>query len=97
MVAAECDEGFGAGPGEVAFRNALRGGTTPPAVLAQLRGTGVAAGGQRAYMVARALGVARFQRAVRHWVAAVQPDIVMACDAEAAWAVGTGRRPGQRC
>lgn len=52
--------------------------------------------GAKGGLVARALGVARFQRAVRHWVAAVQPDIVMACDAEAAWAVGTGRRPGQR-
>jgi nickel-dependent lactate racemase len=58
MVAA-CEEGFGTGPGEAAFREALRGGTTPDAVLSLLRGTGVAAGGQRAYMVARALAERR--------------------------------------
>jgi len=59
VMVAECEEGFGTGPGELAFRDALRRGTTPEAVVSQLRRTGVAAGGQRAYMVARALAARR--------------------------------------
>lgn len=47
-------------------------------------------------LVGRVLGVLRFQRAVRHWISALRPDVVIACDAEVAWAVGTGRRLGER-
>ena len=47
-------------------------------------------------LTARMLGVIRFQRAVRHCVARLRPDVVIACDAEAAWAVGAKHRPGER-
>lgn len=43
------------GPGEAAFREGLRSAETPGAVRAELRRTGIAAGGQRAYLVAGAL------------------------------------------
>jgi len=55
VVVARCEEGFGMGPGEAAFRDGLRSGNTPDAVRAGLRRTGIAAGGQRAYLVAGAL------------------------------------------
>jgi nickel-dependent lactate racemase len=55
VVVARCEEGFGRGPGEAAFRDGLRSGDTPAAVRARLRETGLSAGGQRAYLVARAL------------------------------------------
>jgi len=55
VIVARCEEGFGMGPGEVAFRDGLRSGSTPHAVRAGLRRTGIAAGGQRAYLVAGAL------------------------------------------
>lgn len=54
-VAAACPEGAGEGPGEREFQALLGSGRDPEAVLAALTRTGFGAGGQRAYMVARAL------------------------------------------
>jgi nickel-dependent lactate racemase len=55
VVGARCEEGFGRGPGERAFREALRAGDSPAAVRDRLRREGVSAGAQRAYVVAGAL------------------------------------------
>jgi nickel-dependent lactate racemase len=54
-VAAACPEGTGDGPGEREFVSLLRSGPDPAAVTASLARAGFGAGGQRAYMVARAL------------------------------------------
>jgi nickel-dependent lactate racemase len=54
-VAAACPEGAGEGPGEREFLSRLRSGPDPESVLESLKHTGFGAGGQRAYMVARAL------------------------------------------
>ena len=55
VIPAVCEEGAGHGPGEREFLNGLRGGKTPQEVLEHLRATGFGAGGQRAFLVARAL------------------------------------------
>jgi nickel-dependent lactate racemase len=54
-VAAACPEGAGEGPGEREFLTLLQSGPDPETVLESLTRTGFGAGGQRAYMVARAL------------------------------------------
>lgn len=55
VLAARCPEGGGQGPGEREFMKHLRGGRSPEEVVSMLERTGYRAGGQRAFLVARAL------------------------------------------
>jgi nickel-dependent lactate racemase len=55
VLAARCPEGAGQGPGEREFLAAFRPGDAPTATVERLRAGGFGAGGQRAFMVARAL------------------------------------------
>ncbi len=55
LLAARCEEGAGRGPGEEEFLACMRAGVSPGEVVARLRRWGFGAGGQRAFMVARAL------------------------------------------
>ena len=68
-LVARCPEGGGAGPGEREFMKHLRGSATPDAVVAALTQSGYRAGGQRAFLVARALS--RYRGMV---VGGVDPD-----------------------
>jgi nickel-dependent lactate racemase len=55
VLVARCEEGAGRGPGEEEFLARMRDGASPGEVVRRLRETGFGAGGQRAFMVARAL------------------------------------------
>lgn len=55
VLVARCEEGAGRGPGEEEFLARMRAGISPGDVVRRLRETGFGAGGQRAFMVARAL------------------------------------------
>jgi len=55
VLAAACPEGAGAGPGEAEFLNLMAAAPSPTDALAHMRRVGFGAGGQRAFMVARAL------------------------------------------
>ena len=55
VTAAGCDEGAGAGPGELEFKKLMQGGVSPEDILARLRVTPYHAGGQRAFLVAKAM------------------------------------------
>jgi len=73
MLAAACPEGAGAGPGEREFLE-LMAAPSPAEALARMRDRGFGAGGQRAFMVARALE--RYRTGV---VGARHADVVVAC------------------
>lgn len=55
VLAARCGEGAGRGPGEEEFLARMGAGASPAEVVRRLRETGFGVGGQRAFMVARAL------------------------------------------
>jgi nickel-dependent lactate racemase len=55
VLVALCEEGAGRGPGEEEFLARMRDGASPDEVVRRLRASGFGAGGQRAFMVARAL------------------------------------------
>jgi lactate racemase len=55
VSAASCPEGAGQGPGELGFLRIMQGGSHPKEVLTQLRTRPYQAGGQRAFLVAKAL------------------------------------------
>ncbi len=74
VLPAPCPEGAGRGPGEAEFLAAMRAGQDPDAVVAGLRRRGFGAGGQRAFMVARAL-----QRVRALVVASETPEIARDC------------------
>ncbi len=77
LLAARCEEGAGTGPGEREFLARMAEGDGPEEVVAALRNRGFGAGGQRAFMLARALG--RYRGMV---VGAMRPDEVSACGVE---------------
>jgi len=74
VLSAACPEGAGRGPGEVEFLERMRAGSSPKEVLTLLRRRGFGAGGQRAFMVAKALE--RFRCLV---VGTADPEVVAAC------------------
>ncbi|MBS1912054.1 MAG: DUF2088 domain-containing protein [Bacteroidetes bacterium] len=55
VLAADLEEGAGAGTGEKRFADVMAGAGSPAALLEQLRRTGFPAGAQRAYVLAQAL------------------------------------------
>ncbi|NNF06543.1 MAG: nickel-dependent lactate racemase [Candidatus Eisenbacteria bacterium] len=55
VIAAPCPEGMGQGAGEQAFLKGMQSASNPIDVVAKLRADGFGAGGQRAFMVAKAL------------------------------------------
>ncbi len=74
LIPAPAQEGAGEGPGEREFLEACRRAETPASMLESLREKGFGAGGQRAFMVGKAL-------AQTHCgiVGALHPDTVRAC------------------
>jgi nickel-dependent lactate racemase len=79
LLSAPCDEGAGRGPGEREFLARMREAGSPEEVAVGLRRHGFGAGGQRAFVLARAL--TRFRGMV---VGAAVPEDVTACHLEAA-------------
>jgi nickel-dependent lactate racemase len=59
VLSARCPEGTGQGPGEKEFAAKMHAADSPEGVLAELRRGGFGAGGQRAFMLARALRTIR--------------------------------------
>jgi len=55
VSAASCVEGAGRGPGETEFLELMQDGSNPAAVITRLRSRPYKAGGQRAFLVAKAL------------------------------------------
>lgn len=79
VLAAPCPEGVGAGPGEAAFLRDMESEDDPAGVVRGLRERGVGAGGQRAFLVSRALS--RFRGMI---VGARDPKMAEACHFAAA-------------
>ncbi len=79
ILPARCEEGAGRGPGEEEFLARMRAGRSPGEVLDRLRREGFGAGGQRAFMVARALS--RYRALV---VGSEAPEVIADCGMETA-------------
>ncbi len=79
VLVARCEEGAGRGPGEEEFLSRMRAGTSPADVVRRLRETGFGVGGQRAFMVARAL-----ERYRCLLVGSELPSVAAACHMESA-------------
>lgn len=79
VTAARCPENAGHGPAEEEFRRNMQAGTSAEAVLDHLRRGGFQAGGQRAFLVSKALR--RYRMMV---VGAQDPAMIRSCHLETA-------------